>query len=205
MGEKGPKAKVARSIEKYELEGLGEELADKWTRTENRNSLRELADYFNRQLLRAALENARVDSLEGEVENYYRLLTDETLTSGVRREARDHLEQHGVDVEALERDFVSYQAVRTYLKSYHDASPPETTRAPAQQRSEKADTIQRLTNRLRKVTQQALDDLRNAGHVTLGDFDVFVTVRVHCTDCNTQHPISEILSTGGCDCASSPD
>jgi hypothetical protein len=201
MGKKGPKSKVARLIETYELDGIGETLVDGWTRDEDRHSLRELADYFNRRLLRSALEDEQVDSLDGEVENYYRLLTNEATTSGVRSETRDRLEQRGVDVDALERDFVSYQAIRTYLKNYQDASPPESTTTPDEQRSKKADTVQRLKNRLRKVTEQALADLKKAGHVTLGDFDVVVTVRVHCADCNTQHPVSEIISTGSCDCA----
>lgn len=200
MGENGPQAKVARLIEAYELEGLGDELLERWTRTEDRHSLRDLATYFNRQLLQATLDREGADPLAGETENLYRLLTDDDVTSGVRQEARDHLEQRGVDVEALEQDFVSYQAVRTYLKSYRDASPPETSATPDEVRSEKAEMIQRLKNRLQKVARQALTDLKSSGHLVLGDFNIMVTVRVHCADCSTQRSVSELLSAGGCEC-----
>lgn len=201
MTEQGPKPKVARLIDTHDLNGLGDDLVERWTRTENRSSLRQLATRFNQRLLRAQLEGQGEDSLEGEVENLYQLLTDDDVTSGVRQEARDHLERRGVDVDSLEGDFVSYQAIRTYLKNHRDASPPDETVYPEQLRSEKSETIQRLKNRLQKVARQALEDLRNAGHITLGDFNVVVNVRVHCTDCNSQRSVSEILSSGGCDCS----
>jgi hypothetical protein len=51
-----PASKVARLIEEYELEGLGADLEARWTGDDNeRMSLRDLATFFNQQLLRQAL------------------------------------------------------------------------------------------------------------------------------------------------------
>jgi hypothetical protein len=80
------RSKVARLIEEYELGGIGEEFERRWTREEDRSSLRDLADEFNRRLLRAALERTGDAPLDGEVDNLYRLLTGDDVTSGVRQQ-----------------------------------------------------------------------------------------------------------------------
>ena len=200
MTDDTPRSKVARLIDQYDLGAVGDELEHKWTRTHDRVGLRELADDFNRQLLRRALETEDTNPLKGEVDNIYRLLTEDDVTSGMYQQARSQLEQRNVDVGQLEDDFVSYQSIRTYLKKYRDASAPETETSAEEQREKKLGTIQRLISRLTKVTEQSLTELINTGHLTLGNFNVIVTVRVHCTDCNSQRSISELLSTGHCDC-----
>lgn len=194
----GPRGKVARLIEEYGLSGIGDELEQRWTRSEDRWSLRELAEYFNRELLRAAIEDD--DPLEGEVENLYRLLSDDNVTSGTRQQARYRIEQRGVDAGKLEDDFVSYQSIRTYLKKHRDAAPPDTSTTPEDQLTRKRETIQRLTTRLNTVAEQSLIELRKAGHLSLGEFSVIVTVRVHCSDCGSRMPITQLLTDGGCDC-----
>ena len=49
----------------------------RWTREDDRGSLRELADWLNERLLEAPLSEAGVQTVDGEVTNYYRLLTDD--------------------------------------------------------------------------------------------------------------------------------
>lgn len=44
---RGRWSKVARRINEYDLEGLGEEMARRWTAEDDRWSLRDLADHFN--------------------------------------------------------------------------------------------------------------------------------------------------------------
>jgi hypothetical protein len=87
-----------------------------------------LADYFNRLLLEVALDSARIQHLDGEIENMYRLLADDNVTSADRIRVRRRLERDGVDVDALERDIVTYQAIRSYLKDHRGAeyTPEET-------------------------------------------------------------------------------
>ena len=202
MDEKADKTrlKVARLIEQYELYGTGDELEDRWTRREDRWSLRDLAEYFNRQLIRAALSSEGKHPLDGEIDNLYRLLTDEDVTSGVRKQTRNRLDQQGIDVERIEDDFVTYQSIRTYLKKYHDADPPNVSASPEDRIKRKRSSIQRLTSRLADVTEQSLHELGNVSAIRLGKFDVIVTVRVHCNSCGTQQSVSDLLASQGCEC-----
>ena len=194
-------SKVARLIDEYELSGMGESLEQRWTATEDRSSLRDLADYFNRELLQTALDAAGTDALDGEIDNLYRLLTDDDVTSGVREQARNRLDRDGVDPTKLEEDFVTYQSIRTYLKNYRNTNTPTTGESPDDRIERKRSTIQRLSARLTDVTEQSLRGLASASVITLGEFDVIVTVRVHCSSCGTQQSVSRLLDNRGCECS----
>jgi len=194
------RSKVARLIDEHDLNALGAELENRWTRDEDRSSLRDLADYFNRQVLGSVLESAEAEPLEGEIDNLYRLLTDDDVTSGTRAQARSRLQQRGIDVNSLEDSFVSYQSIRTYLRDLRDVAPPDDSQSPQDHRATKRNTIQQLVSRLDSVVTGALTELERANHLTLGEFDVIVTVRIHCTDCDTRLSISELFSQDGCQC-----
>lgn len=78
-------SKVSRLIHRYELSGIGDELEWRWTAdASDRMSLRELADYFNRMLLEQALQPNAISTIDGEVTNLYRLLTEDDVSSGQR-------------------------------------------------------------------------------------------------------------------------
>ena len=195
---RGRPSKVARLLDEYDLLELGAELERRWTADEDRWSLRDLATHFNHQLLRRTLEDANVQTLEGEVENIYRLLTDDDVSSGDRTRIRRRLERDGVDVDALEDDFVTYQAIRTYLKKHRDAeyTPDETD--PIER---EVSNVQQLRGRLVSVTEGKLKQLRNAEELDLGEFRLLVDVQVVCEDCNGQFEVVELLERGGCHCS----
>ena len=194
---RGRRSKVVRLIEEYDLGDVGAELEQRWTAEEDRQSLRQLATYFNQRLLQRALEDTDVRPLGGEVENMYRLLTDESSGADGTR-IRRRLERDGLDVESLESDFVTDQAIRTYLKKHRGAeyTPDETD--PLER--EKAN-VQRLRGRVDSVTDGKLEQLRSGGHLELGEFRTLVDVRVVCEDCNTQYDIVELLERGRCECS----
>jgi len=76
---------VLRLIEEYGLDGMGDELERRWTASgDDRTNLRDLAERFNQQLLAEALAEAGLQPLSGEIENTYRLLTDEDVNSADR-------------------------------------------------------------------------------------------------------------------------
>lgn len=195
----GRRSKVERLIDEYGLDGEGERLEAYWTSDgEDRHSLRELADYFNRRILRAAMEEAGMNPLDGEVENTYRLLTDDDVSSGMRTQARQTLEREDVSVESLRTDFVSHQAIHTYLTKYRGVSRDETN---DEDRVEKGtETIQRLRSRTAAVSENIVENLSNTGRIELGDFEVLVDVRVFCRDCGTQYDVQELLTRGRCEC-----
>lgn len=199
-----PSSKVARLIDAYGFdETFGDELEALWTAEgSRRKSLRDLADMFNRQLLEAALDDAGMSTVDGEVANLYRLLTGDDVSSGMRMEARTRLERNGIDVDELESDFVTYQAIRSYLTSYRDA---EYERPSDGNRVESVlDTIQRLRSRLGSVVDGSLDRLRSTDQLTLGEFRLFIDVDVLCEECGAQYGVVELLERGGCDCGEGP-
>jgi len=198
-GSRRRKPKVARLIEEHDLNGMGRELEHRWLgEGDERESLRDLADVFNRHYLRQVLERAGRSPLEGEVANLYRLLTDGDVSSGERTRARRELENDGVDVDELTRNFVSHQAIHTYLRKYREVSGPKED--DEEKVSKDADTIRKMRNRLEAVTRRTLQNLVNTGRISLSSFTVFVEVRVTCSECNTTYSVDELLSNGSCDC-----
>jgi len=164
-------------------------------------SLRDLADEFNRELLRTALTEAGMQPLDGDVENLYRLLTDDDTGSADRTRAERRLDREGIDVDRLGNEFVTYQAVRTYLRDRGASYSSETSN---QTEAEK-ERIQRLRGRVRTVTDSKLDQLRRSGDIDVGSFRTLVEVTVLCEDCGTQYDIETILENGRCACGGSDE
>lgn len=197
------RSKVKRVIDEYDLNGLGEELARRWRgEPGDRTSLRELESVFNKRVLESALERADGRVIDGEVENLYRLLTDDDVSASARTEAETKLDRLGLDVEALRAAFVSHQAVHTYLTTVQGASAPgrdDSTDAVLDRRRQ---SIQRLRSRLGTVTEESIEALEAAGHLSGGSFDTVVSVTVNCRGCGSTYDVVELLERGACDCPS---
>lgn len=195
------RTKVARLIDEHGFGDIGIELERRWTAEgDERMSLRDLADYFNRRLLATAMEEHGMQPLDGEVENVYRLLTANDVSDADRTRVRRRLEREGVDVDSLSDDFVSYQAVRTYLRKDRGAAYETDDR---DRTTVEADNLQRLRGRVSAIMESKMDQLRDGGHLSLGEFRTFVELRVHCQECNRQFEVGELLERGGCDCTDS--
>lgn len=198
--------KVDKVIEKRDLVGLDEELRRR--RTEDEASLRDLEAYFNKRVLADELRTQRVETLQGEVENTYRLLTSDDVTTGARTEALDRLERSGVDTDALLSEFVSYQTMRSHLR---DCLQIDTSRESTIDRSDAEDTVFSLVSRTESVIDQTLSRLRSAAELRTGELDLAINVRVACEECGREYPVSQLLDRGHCACyaddepASSPD
>jgi hypothetical protein len=188
---------VARLIEEYDLPGLGDELEQLWTAEENRRSLRELATYFNQQLLQQALTEANIQYLDGEIENTYRLLSDGDVSSAEKTRVRRRLERDGVDVDALQKNFVTYQAIRSYLKDNRGA---EYTSSDQDLLEREETNVQKLRGRMVSVIEGNIEQLRDREELTLGEFQTLADIRIVCEGCNSQFDIMELLDRGGCDC-----
>jgi hypothetical protein len=195
----GADNKIARVIRKRDLEGLGEELEGRWLGDGYEQlSLRDLADYFNRQVLESALEAADVVMLEGELDNTYELLTSDDVTEGARTQARNRLEREGVDVEAVQGDFVSHYAVHTYLREFRGVEYPSAD--DEDQREKSIETVRRLTSRLTAVTRRNVENLRSTGRLDVGPVDVITDVQVVCEECGRQYDAVELIERGVCRC-----
>lgn len=199
-GSSRTRSKVSRIIEEYDLDDLDDELVSRWTgEGDDRFSLRDLETYVNQRVLRAAMRDAGLDPLMGEVENLYDLLGDDDASEADRIEARARLEREGVDVDEVQKDFVSHQSIHTYLKQELDATYHRSD-SPGERVDRARDTVLSLQNRTQAVTTGTLETLRNAEVVGLEGFDVFVDIRVACEECGRYHEFDELLDQGGCDC-----
>jgi hypothetical protein len=191
--------KLQRLIGRYGLEGLGAELEARWLGDagHERQGLRELAGLVNRRLLRAAFERAGSPPSDERVAERYRQLTDEATTSGQRTRARRELTRAGLDVDRLETDFCSRNALHSYLRECRgvtkqaSGSDPEASRA----------TLARLASRLQAVADSRLERLDQADAIDVGPVSTIVEVRVVCPDCGTSQPIDSLLTDGGCGCS----
>jgi hypothetical protein len=161
------RSKVARVIREYGLNGTGDELVASWTdQGDDQRSLRQLADHLNHALLRAAMDDAGMSPLDGEVENFYRLLTDDETSAGNETEARSTLRREGVAVDELQRKFVSHQAIHNYLTEYRDVEWQSGTEE--RDSVEKTlDTVQRLQSRVTAVSEQSIQTLSDKGFISV--------------------------------------
>lgn len=191
--------KVGRVADEYGLGDLDDELVRRWTdETDERYSTRDLAEHVNKRVLAAALDDAGLQYKDGEVENTYRLLTDDDVSSGTRVQTRKELERDAVPVEEVEGHFVSHQTVYNHLTDCLEASLKTPT---AEERLESSkDKLGALRNRTAAVTEDTIEQLERSDALDIGEFNVLVNVTVTCEECRTQFTIRDLLDQGACDC-----
>lgn len=194
----GCSCKVGRSASGYDIEGLDTELVERWIGEES-DSLRDLEAYVNTQLVRAALEVAGETVIEGEAENYYRLLTDDGTSEGNRTEARRRLERQGVDTDRLLSSFVSHQTIHTHLRNCLEVTY-ERSMDPDERVENAEQFVQGLQSRTERITTGTLEQLRDADIYDLSEFSVFVDLMVNCEACGRVLPITDVFENEGCVC-----
>lgn len=191
--------KVGRVISKYGLTEFHAKLPDRWLGDgHDAQSLRELADDLNVAVLREAMKSADLQPLDGEVENAYRLLTGNEVSSGMRTAKRNEFERDGVKVDSVENDFVTHQAVYTYLTEFLDVSKQEHEDVNLLEKH--SERINRLRSRTKAVAADSVDSLADKDELEVGEPEISVTIQVYCHQCKRQYPISSLLTQGGCDC-----
>lgn len=188
--------KVGRNLATY---GVDVDLTASWV--EEGESLRSLAATVNEAFVQAALRRSDSSPVEGEAENYHRLLTDGDVSQARRLEAERRLKELGVDPEQLTSDFVSHQSVHTHLTGCLGASRER----PEPDVDSRANTVYALQNRTEVVTERTLAGLRDADAVDLQDFDVVVDIRVSCGECGRVMDVAQVFETGGCRCRTEPN
>jgi hypothetical protein len=186
--------KLDRVAEKWELSALDDRLQSR--RTEG-DSLRDLEQYVNTRVVRAAMQATGMDAIDGEASNLYRLLTDDSVSTGKRVTVESRLERNGVDPESLRSDFVSYQTVRTHLRDCLDVA---TSRDTDLDTDEARTTVHKLLSRTEAVTERTLERLETAGRLTIPQPSVSVSLRVSCSACGDDYTFSQLLARGGCSC-----
>lgn len=187
--------KVGRVLEEYDLPELDANLEGMWLdgTSERSFSLRELSEYINKRLLQTAMEWAGIDPIDGETDETYRLLKSSDIDEDARRKAIHRLEREGVDVEQLNQDFVTHQAVHTYLTEFRNVERDS-------RHSNATNTVERLQGELSSVTAETLESVRDDGEIVLGNFDLEIVVQVRCVDCGETVTLDQLFHDGGCHC-----
>jgi hypothetical protein len=199
----GQRSKIIRVIGKYDLEGLADEMVAAWTgEGEEKRSLRQLATEFNQRVLEASMREAGRNAYDENVSNLYRLLTDGEVSSGVRTETRERLRQDGVDIDEVEEDFVSHQAVHTYLTKHRNVTPSAHDQSIESRRESALKTVLRLQSRSVAVIRNTLDWLIAADAIELKEYDIVTETTVICKECGISKPIDDLIDDGGCYCQS---
>lgn len=190
--------KIGRNAREYGLPGFDAELR---RRHADGDSLRDLERFVNESILGHVLRESDVDVV-GDVSAIYRTLSGDSASAGERTEVRERLSRAGVDVDALEDDFVTYQTVRSHLR---ECLGVDTGREGAVTVEEARGTIEWSRSRSKAIAERTLERLRASGELVAGDLEVSQVTRVTCADCGSTYPVDRFLDRGGCDCASDPD
>jgi len=196
--EDGCGCKVGSLCVEYGLDGVDPRLQEQWT-AEDGPSVRDLTDWFNKQLIHKRLKEEHEFPLEREVDLFYDLLQSEEIGSGTQLEARNRLEGFNLDVERLENDFVSHQTMYRHLTDCLSITY-EREADPDRLREKFDDKAGRLEQRVEMVVTEELDRLSNEPWFTLGEFDVFMNLTVTCRDCSCHDNARVLVANDGCDC-----
>jgi len=191
--------KIPRLIEKYNLDGIGAELEQRWTKSEGNFSIRDLADYFNKQILRKAMSSQGIDPLQHEVDTLYSTITDENRSSGEIVIIRERLERDGIDFDSLIDEFISHQTVYNYLTEDRDAVY-KTDTTPEQRVSKSIDHLQSLQNRTSATARTSINSLSDTDIVSIGEYDITTEIAVYCHDCGSRYSFTELLEGRRCEC-----
>lgn len=189
--------KVGTVAAAYGFEDVDDRLRTRWG---DDASVRDLAGGFNRRVLRAAVEASGTVPIDGEIENLYRVLTDDTVDAGSRTRARERLRQDGVPVEDVEDQFVSHQTMYRHLTDCLETEHESGYEAPEERVDAWRGRIRSLRNRTASVTERGVDQLSAADAVAVGSFDVLVDISVLCDDCGGYYDIEEFLDDRACGC-----
>lgn len=189
--------KIGRQTDAYGLHGLNEDIL---RRREEGASLRNLAEFVNERILEAEIDASDVD-VAGDAGSVYAALTEDRVSTEKRVNTIDQLNDVGINVKALQEDFVSYQSVRYHLQNCLDM---DTGRRGVETIEEGRGVIEWARTREENVIGRTLSRLQRIGAIAGGDLRTSSTVTVECTECESTYMISEFLDRGACECFDDP-
>ncbi|SNZ12318.1 hypothetical protein SAMN06269185_1610 [Natronoarchaeum philippinense] len=181
--------KVDRVRDEYDLYNLDERLCHRYETGDV--GVRRLETWINQQLLRRAMERAGMTVLDGEEENYHRLLTDDEVMDSAQDKAKLELRDAGVDVEQVTSDFVSYRTVLKHLKSCLNA---DTSRDYSPDPERDLQQIKKMRTRFANVIEGSLERLAREGEVEIDEPSASVQLKVRCGNCNRRHDVLDLLA-----------
>jgi len=188
-----PCCKITRVAQAYHIRDADTKLLQQ---REQGASLRELAIFFNKQILSKALDRA-TQEVVGDAETIYEVLMDDDTGRARQAELRSKLARHDINIDDVRQDFISHQTARNHLNSCRKI---DTGRESTLDLEGGRKTIEWAQARSEGVIEQTIERLRSAGEVADTQTEVTQSVRVACSACGQSYRIEEFLEQGGCDC-----
>lgn len=190
--------KVCRVLESHDLSHYNERLLDQWVAPKpERKGYRQLAEWLNISLLRREMDQVGLSTLGGEAESKYERLQGDDPTAA---EVRANLKSEAVNIDELERDFVSYGVIRTHLQECLGAEREEESSDWEEQ------AIEIATEHASTKIDEATRSLKGKGKLSAGSLSVDLEVEVECDDCHTRLPLQRALRRGYvCKCEENHD
>lgn len=203
--DKPPCCKVQRTAFKFDSRELLSELS---TKRKAGDSFREIAAYFNQEIVARALDDADIEqdrtlhaALTGDeiAEDVYDVLRRNSSSDIQRAEVRARLSDVGIDVSMLESAFVSHVTIRSHLQNCVEVTPDESL-PPFDQ---VINTTQGARSRAVNVIQSTIDRGVKNGQIQTGDLEVDISVQMSCQDCGDTFYLAELLDQRRCSCTTS--
>lgn len=188
--------KIERVTDKYGLDAMASELERRWlAEGTEKMSTRELADYFNRTVLREALDEHGAYTITGDTDQVYESIQADDGDSTL---VRSRLQQQNVDIDEITDDFVTHQTIYRYLTDHRGVSRDQIDDEERKQRT--LEVLNGLRGRTTTVTEQMVTSLTNCEEFTLGNISVLTDIQILCEDCRQSYNISELVESNGCEC-----
>lgn len=184
--------KVGRVAAAYGLSDLDDRLR---SRHAAGASLRDLAAFVDARVLEAAAEAAGA-AVAGDGAALREALSEDAPPER-RADVRDSLQYAGVDVAAVESDFVSHQTVATHLR---DCLGVDTSRDGVETVDAGREVVERTRERSERVVAGTLDRLRRVDALAGGPVRVAASFTVTCERCGRSYRAGDLLDREGCDC-----
>lgn len=189
--------KVKRVAEEYHLEGVTDELEHRWAATgEEHQSLRELADFVNKQMLESEIDRTSDFPQAQDVEHIYNVLQSDNVSPGRLQELKRNLDRRGIDIDKLTSDFVSHQAVHSYLRDYQGVE----YEASEQTIEDDLEIVQRVRGRLIAVIESIIDKNQSKEDFDASEYGVYIDIRIQCEECQRSMTLVNYFKNRGCDC-----
>ncbi|UWG46739.1 Uncharacterized protein HSRCO_0442 [Halanaeroarchaeum sp. HSR-CO] len=184
MTDDASRLKVARLVDRYDLDDLDSRLQRRYD--VEGDSLRDLAAFVNVEVTKAFLGERPFAP-----ESVYRILGDPdgSASKSDQSDLRRRLRTNGVDVEALEHEWVTHMTVRSYLRRHLDVNTERDTQTPL----DPAVTLERvhgLLDREENILRRSVD----ATATVDGDrWDVHQEVRLIDRETGESHDLRAFL------------
>lgn len=184
-------SKIDNAVTELDLEDTIDELIQ---RREQGDSLRELEEYYNREVIAATLDRAD-SSILTNIDLIKQALRGDLESSGKRIDVEETLSDMGIDPDELRNRLVTYETLRKYLKD-RDVEPEKNSDPITIDRAE--DTIEWSVNREEAIVERVLEQLSAADLVSYDDVEIDTSITITCTDTGESYLLEDFIKRGGC-------